>query len=124
MITVLLVDEEAIVREGLRMRLAREPDIAIVGEAKSGAEALEQLQRLHPDIVLMDLALPDIDGFAAIAAFRAAHPASAVIILSLQDEAAIRARAQAAGTAAFVSKHEGVKAILPVIRRVGQRERC
>lgn len=120
MITVLLVDDEAIVREGLRMRLAREPDIRIVGEAITGAETLEQVQRLHPDVVLMDLALPDMDGIAAITRLRTVHTASAVVILSLQDDAAIRARAQAAGAAAFVSKYEGVKAILPAIRHIGQ----
>jgi DNA-binding NarL/FixJ family response regulator len=120
MITVLLVNDEAIVREGLRMRLALERDITIVGEATTGAEALEQMQRLQPDIVLMGLALPDMDGIAAIASFRAAHTASAIVILSLQDDATIRSQAQAAGAAAFVGKHEGVKTVLTVIRRVGQ----
>ncbi len=123
MITVLLVNDEAIVREGLRMRLALEQDITIAGEASTGAEALEQVQRLQPDIVLMDLALPDMDGIAAIAALRAAHAAGAVVILSLQDDVTIRARAQAAGAAAFVGKHEGVKIVLTVIRHVGQRGR-
>jgi len=123
MITVLLVNDEAIVREGLRMRLALEADIKIVGESTTGAEALEQVQRLQPAIVLMDLALPDMDGIAAIAALRAAHTASAVVILSLHDDATIRARAQAAGAAAFVGTHEGVKTVLTVIRHVGQRGR-
>ncbi len=121
MITVLLVNDEAIVREGLRMRLAREPDITIVGEAMTGAQALKQVQQLHPDVVLMDLALPDMDGIAAVSMLRAAHAASAVVTLSLQDDAAIRARVQAAGAAAFMSKYEGVKPILPTIRRLGQR---
>jgi len=123
MITVLLVNDEAIVREGLRMRLALEADITIVGEATSSAEALEQVQRLKPAIVLMDLALPDMNLIAVIAALRAAHTASAVIILSLQDDITIRARAQAAGAAAFVGKHEGVKTVLTMIRHVGQRGR-
>jgi DNA-binding NarL/FixJ family response regulator len=65
MITVLLVNDEAIVREGLKMRLALEADMTIVGEASTGAEALEQVQRIQPDIVLMDLALPDMDGIAS-----------------------------------------------------------
>src|SRR5229473_1778600 len=120
MITVLLVNDEAIVREGLRMRLALEADITIVGEATTGAEALEQVQRLQPAISLMDLALPDMDGIAAIAALRAAHTASALVILSLQDDATIRARAQAALAAAFVGKHERVKTVLTMIRYVGQ----
>lgn len=123
MITVLLVNSEAIVQEGLRMRLALERDMTIVGEASTGAEALELVQRLQPDIVLMELTLPDMDGIAAIAALRAAQPESAIVILSLQDDATIRARAQAAGAASFVGKHEGVKTVLTVIRHVGQRRR-
>jgi CheY-like chemotaxis protein len=121
MITVLLVDDEAIVREGLRMRLAREPDITIVGEAITGAETLEQVQRLQPDVVLMDPALSDMDGVVTITMLRAAYADSAVVILSLQDDAVIRARVQAAGAAAFVSKYEGAKAILPAIRHLDQR---
>lgn len=123
MITVLLVNDEAIMREGLRMRLALEADMTIVGEATTSAEALEQVQRLQPDIVLMGLALPDMDGISTVAALRAAQPASAVVILSLQDDATIRARAQAAGAAAFVGKHEGVKTVLTMLRHVGQRGR-
>ena len=123
MITVLLVIDEAIVRDGLRMRLALEADMAVVGEATSGAEALEQVQQLQPTIVLMDLALPDMERIAVIAALRVAHTASAVIILSWQDDATIRARAQAAGAAAFVGKHEEVKTILTMIRHVSPRER-
>jgi len=120
MIRVLLVDDEAIVREGLRMRLAREPDIRIVGEAMTGAEAFAQVQQLQPDVVLMDLSLPDMDGIAAIRMLRTAHRASALVILSLQDDAVIRARVQAAGAEAFMSKYDGAKAILPAIRHLGQ----
>jgi YesN/AraC family two-component response regulator len=67
MITVLLVTDEAIVREGLRMRLALEADMTIVGEATNSAEALEQVQRLQPAIVLMALVLPGRDGIFSLA---------------------------------------------------------
>lgn len=123
MITILLVNDEAIAREGLRMRLALEADMTIVGEATNSTEALEQVQRLQPAIVLMDLTLPGRDGIAVIAALHAAHPASAIIILSWQDDATLRARTQAAGAAALVGKHEGVKTVLTMIRHVGQRGR-
>lgn len=123
MITILLVNDEAIAREGLRMRLALEADMTIVGEATNSTEALEQVQRLQPAIVLMDLTLPGRDGIAVIAALHAARPASAIIILSWQDDATLRARTQAAGAAALVGKHEGVKTVLTMIRHVGQRGR-
>lgn len=120
MIRVLLVDDEAIVRQGLRMRLAREPDIRIVGEAMTGAEAFAQVQQLQPDVVLMDLSLPDMDGIAAVRMLRTARTASAVVILSLQDDVVVRARVQAAGAEAFISKYDGAKAMLSAIRHLGQ----
>jgi YesN/AraC family two-component response regulator len=72
MITVLLGNDEVIVREGLQLRLALEADITIAGNATNGAEALERVQRLQPNIILMNLAVPDMDGIAAIAALRGA----------------------------------------------------
>jgi DNA-binding NarL/FixJ family response regulator len=98
-------------------------EMTIVGEAITGAEALELVQRYRPDIVLMDLVLPDMEGITEIAALRAANTASAVVILNLQDDATIRARAQAAWVAAFVGKHKGVKTVLNMVRHVGKRER-
>lgn len=120
MIRVLLVGDEAIVREGLRMRLTRVPDIKIVGEAMTGTEAFAQVQQLHPDVVLMDLSLPDMDGIAAIRMLRTAHTTSTVVILSLQDDVVMRARARAAGAEAFISKYDGVKAIVSTIQHLGQ----
>jgi DNA-binding NarL/FixJ family response regulator len=87
----------------------------------TGAEAFTQLQHLHPDVVLMDLSLPDRDGIAASSLLRTAHTASAVVILSLQDDAVIQARVLAAGAEALMSKDEGATAILPAIRHLGQR---
>ncbi len=120
-LTLLLIDDEAIVRQGLRMRLNREPGITIVGEASTGAQALQQAQLLQPDVILMDFKLPDTDGIAVTSTLQAPHRTCAVIILSLQDDGATRARALAAGAVAFVGKHEGVQAILTVLR---QMEHC
>jgi DNA-binding NarL/FixJ family response regulator len=120
MITVLLGNDEVIVREGLLLRLALEADITIAGDATNSAEALERVQRLQPNIILMNLALPDMNSIAAIDALRGAQIATAIVILNLQDDATIRARAQAAGAAAFVGKHEGVKIILTWIRHLGK----
>jgi DNA-binding NarL/FixJ family response regulator len=116
-ITVLLVDDRAGVRRGLRMRLDLEPDLAVVGEAPDGATAVARAAALRPDVVVMDVAMPDLDGVAATAMVRATAPECAVVILSLHGDAATRARAMAAGAAAFVEKQAAEPALLDAIRR-------
>ena len=123
MITLLLADDQLAVRQGLRMRLMLEPDITVVGEASTGREALTQVQHLSPDVVLMDIEMPGMDGITAAAALRDIHPQSAVVILSIHDDALTRARAQAAGAAAFVEKHGAVEALLATIREIAKLAR-
>src|SRR5579859_6660670 len=69
-IRTLIVDDHSVVREGLRMFLARDPDLEVVGEAADGARAIQQARRLRPDVVVMDLLMPVLDGIAAIRAIR------------------------------------------------------
>jgi len=116
MIRVLLVDDQAVVRRALRVRFHLEPDLEVVGEASTGSEALVLAQTLTPDVVLMDLAMPELDGIAATAALRKAVPQSAVVILSIHDDAQTRQRAQAAGAVAFVEKRGATDALLAAIR--------
>jgi DNA-binding NarL/FixJ family response regulator len=116
MIRVLLVDDQAVVRRGLRVRFHLEPDLEVVGEASTGSEALALAQTLTPDVVLMDIEMPQMDGIAATAAMLRAVPQSVVVILSIHDDAQTRRRAQAAGAVAFVEKHGATEALLAVIR--------
>jgi DNA-binding NarL/FixJ family response regulator len=116
MIRVLLVDDQAVVRRALRTRLHLEPDLEVIGEAATGREALAQAPALLPDVVLMDLAMPEMDGLAATAALRRMLPQSAVVILSIYDDAETRERAAAAGAVAFVEKRGATDALLPTIR--------
>lgn len=116
MITVLLVDNRLAVRKGLRMELALEPDIAVVGEAESGEEALALAAQLRPDVVLMDIVLPEMDGIATISGLRAVVTQSLVVILSFYDDPKTRARALSAGAIAFVGKQEPSETLLTVIR--------
>lgn len=104
MIKLLLVEDELAVRKGLRMRLAAEPDVTIVGEAADGKAALMLVRKLHPDVVLMDIAMPRLDGIAATEALQSFSPRPAVIILTVHDDADTRARAKAAGAVAFITK--------------------
>lgn len=117
MTRVLLVDHEARVRDGLRMWLVLQPDVVVVGAARDGAEAIALARALDPDVVVMDLPMPEAGGPDAIKALGAIAPRSAVVALSLRDDAVTRARARAAGARAFVGKHEGCDALLAAIRR-------
>jgi two-component system, NarL family, response regulator LiaR len=81
-IRVLIVDDHNVVREGLRMFLARDPDLEVVGEAADGAQALEQARQLRPEVVVMDLLLPVLDGLAATRAIRSELPETEVLALT------------------------------------------
>ncbi|MBN9420458.1 MAG: response regulator transcription factor [Candidatus Eremiobacteraeota bacterium] len=92
-ISVLLVDDHTLVRQGLKLLLSQDPEISILGEAANGLEALEQVARLHPDVVLMDLMMPEMDGVTAIAHLRKDFPETEVIALTsvLEDASVISA---------------------------------
>jgi two-component system, NarL family, response regulator NreC len=124
MITLLLVDDEPFVRYGLHTWLERVGDISVIGEASNGGEAIALAQALHPDVVLMDISMPSTDGIAATAALCASVPQSAVVLLSLHDDATMRARARAVGAVTLVGKQEGVKALLAAIRAAGGQGRA
>jgi DNA-binding NarL/FixJ family response regulator len=116
MIRVLLVDDQPVVRRGLRVLFRLEPDLQVVGEASTGTEALALAQTLTPDVVLMDIEMPEMDGIEATAALRRVVPQSAVVILSIHDDAQTRGRAQAAGAVAFVEKRGATDALLSAMR--------
>lgn len=116
MIRILLVDDQPAVRQGLRMRLALEPDVTVVGEAENGASALDLATTLHPDVVVMDIEMPEMDGMATTAALRTMAPESAVVILTIHDDAAMRQQALKAGALGFVGKCESGEALPAAIR--------
>jgi len=120
-IKVLLVDDKATVRAGLRMRLDLEPDLTVAGEAGDGLEALELARRLQPDVVVMDIKMPKMDGITATSEMQAVAPHIPAVMSSIHDDARTRFRAYAAGAAAFVGKHEGVEFLIDTIRRVVKR---
>jgi len=116
-IKVLLVDDEPSVRHGLRMRMELESNLAVVGEASNGLEAIRSAQALHPDVVVMDVEMPKMDGITATKWLREATPLVSVVMLSIYDDASTRERARAAGVASFVGKQEDVEHLLDAIRR-------
>ena len=121
-IRLLLVDNQPAVRRGLRMRFAMEPDLEVIGEAGDATEAISLAQTLGPDVVLMDVDMSGIDGILAIAMLRQVAQRSTVVIFTLYDDAAMRARVREAGAAAFVAKHQTEEALLVAIRRAALKQ--
>jgi DNA-binding NarL/FixJ family response regulator len=117
MIKLLLVDDQPGVLTGLRMQLALEPDLDVIGEAQDGAEAIMRAQALQPDVIVMDARMPVMDGIEATQTLCKLQPRTSVVILSLHDDAATRDKAQSAGAVAFVAKHEPSEKLLDAIRR-------
>ncbi len=103
-IRVLIVDDHSVVREGLRMFLVRDPDLEVVGEAADGAEALEQARQLRPDVVVMDLLMPVLDGIAATRAIRRELPETEVLALTSVLESASVVEAIRAGAIGYLLK--------------------
>jgi putative acetyltransferase len=122
MITLVIADDQSAVREGLRMRLGLESDMKIVGEARDGQEALEIASHLQPDIVLMDMEMPRMDGLTAMRNLSKLAANSRVIILTIHDDETSRRRARDSGAAAFVSKLAEDEVLLHAIRAVNSSE--
>lgn len=117
MIKLLLVDDQPNVRRALRMRLTLEPDLVVVGEAGDGAGALSLAAEQLPDVVVMDVEMPGIDGITATEALLASLPQTRVVIVSIHDDCRTRERAEAAGATAFVSKTGCGEDLVAAVRR-------
>jgi DNA-binding NarL/FixJ family response regulator len=116
MISVLLVDDEALVRAGLRMILETAEDLTVVGEAQDGHAAIEAVRRHRPDVVLMDLRMPGLDGLAATAAVRAGERPPAVVVLTTFDTDDAVFRALEAGATGFLLKDTPPMELLRAVR--------
>jgi DNA-binding NarL/FixJ family response regulator len=103
-IRVLIADDHSVVREGLRMFLGRDPELAVVGEAADGVEAVELSRQLCPDVVLMDLLMPAMDGIAAISAIRNDMPETEIVALTSVLESAAVVGAVKAGAIGYLLK--------------------
>ena len=120
-IRLLLVDDEARVRQGLRMCMAGEPDFEVIGEAAEGEAAVALAGQLQPDVVVLDVHMPGLDGIEATRELTVSEPSVRVVILSLQDDTGTRREAMASGAAAFVGKQEGIARLFEAIRQVAGR---
>jgi len=122
LIRVLVVDDDPLVRAGLALILGAGPDIDVVGEAADGASAVHAARRLKPDVVLMDIRMPGVDGLAATERLRAAGPAPAVVVLTTFDTDEYVLRALRLGANGFLLKDTPPAEILAAVRRVAAGE--
>jgi DNA-binding NarL/FixJ family response regulator len=121
-ITVLLVDDHPVVRAGVRGMLEGEPDIAVVGEAASGLEALTSARALRPAVVLMDLRMPGLDGVGATAQLRSALPGTRVVVLTTYETDADILRAVEAGAAGYLLKDSSRADLVQAVRAAARGE--
>ena len=115
-ITVLLVEDHQIVREGLRKLLEGEPDIEVVGEAISGRQAVKMVRELRPAVVVMDIAMPLLNGLEATSQIRLVSPETRVLVLSAHSDDAYVERALELGAAGFLIKQSSVHVLKDAIR--------
>lgn len=117
---VLIADDHAVVRAGLRALLGAEPALELVGEASGGVEAVELALRLRPDILLLDISMPDQDGLAVTRQVRAQVPAARILILTVHEDVGLLREAIKAGASGYVVKRaaeaELIAAIATVLR--------
>jgi pilus assembly protein CpaE len=118
-IRVMIVDDVSETRENVRKLLQFESDVEVVGVARTGKEAIQVSQDLHPDVVLMDINMPDMDGISATEAIRAKQPAVQVVILSVQGDQNYMRRAMLAGARDFLTKPPMGDELISAIRRAG-----
>ena len=117
-IRILVVDDHAILREGICSLLERQEDMQVVGEAANGEEALTRVAELKPDLVLMDLAMPRMDGLEATRRLYATRPEVHVLVLTQHDNREFVTPALEAGAAGYVLKRSGGREVVNAIRQV------
>jgi DNA-binding NarL/FixJ family response regulator len=121
-VRLLLVDDHPVVRQGLRTFLATRPDFDVVGEAGDGETAIAEAARLRPDVILMDLVMPGVDGLEAIGRIRAAEPAARILVLTSFASADQVLPALRAGAAGYLLKDAAPAEVEAAIRAVHRGE--
>jgi DNA-binding NarL/FixJ family response regulator len=121
-ITCLIVDDHEVVREGLRLSLSRSPNIRVVGEASDGATAVEMTKRRRPDVVVMDLRMPGMDGLEATKAISGEVPESAVLMFTAYSERSLLSRGLESGAKGYILKEAPHDTLVRAITKVAAGE--
>lgn len=121
-IRVIIADDHTIVRSGVRLLLSAEPDIQVVGEALDGQEAVALTEELHPDVLLMDITMPEMDGLEATANIKKRFPATAVLILTMHRSDEYFFEVIKAGASGYVLKGAKTSELIEAVRVVSRGE--
>jgi DNA-binding NarL/FixJ family response regulator len=119
---ILLADDHAVVRQGFKMLLDAQPDMEIVGEASNGREAVESAETLRPDVVIMDVAMPELNGIEATRRLAASAPHTRVIALSMHKDSVYVREILRAGARGYLLKDSGAEDLVSAIRAVAKGE--
>ena len=119
-IRILLADDHAVVRDGVRALLEKQPDMEVVAEAGDGREAAQLAEELRPDVVIMDIGMPNLNGIDATRRILAAHPQTAVVILSMHQDESYVLRSLKAGAKGYLLKDSLRSDVLDAIRAASQ----
>ncbi len=122
-IKVLICDDHKLFAEGIKAILKTEASIEVVGEARDGRQAIEKVKELHPDLVLMDVQMPDLSGFEATRRLHEADPSVKVLMLTMHDEEELVARCLEAGAAGYIIKDAPASQLIYAIEMVMKGER-
>src|SRR6185295_4982345 len=117
---VLLADDHAVVRKGLRFVLERDGNVEVIGEAADGREAVKLAERLTPQVVVMDIAMPNLNGIEAAAQILKKNPRIGVVILSMYSDEGYLVRALSAGAKGYLLKDSAEEDLVRAVESVGQ----
>ncbi len=115
---VAIADDHPLIREGVRHLLEAQPDFEVCGEAVDGAEALQLVERLRPNVIVLDLAMPEVNGIAAAAEITARFPETGVVALTMHEEASYVRKALSAGARGYVVKRAVTEDLIRAVRAV------
>jgi len=118
MIRVLLTDDHSIVREGLRRIVEESDDMEVVAEAADGKEAIHQIRKSRPDVAVIDISMPEIDGLEVLQQLQPEYPELPILILTMHEEQQYAVRAIEAGARGYITKKSAPEQLVKAIRKV------
>jgi len=118
MIKVLIADDHAIVRAGLRALIHSEPTMELVGEATGGFEAIELVEKFQPNVLVLDLSMPDLDGIAVTKKIKPQFPDLRILVLTIHDDEALLKAALKAGASGYILKHAAETELISAIHAI------
>ena len=119
---ILIVDDEPLVRVGIRLILDRHEDWMVCGEAENGVQAIEKAIELNPDLIVMDVVMPELDGIHAAIEIRRRLPGAPIVMLTLHETLSIARLAASAGASAYVGKSLIAKELVPAIESLKSKK--